>query len=347
MAHLNYEPQVLVDTSDLTREVWLDWRRKGIGGSDAAAILGVSPFNTARDLYYDKLGIVSATDEEANWVQKEVGHLLEDLVAKIFSKKTGFKIYQIKKMFYHPDYPYMLADLDYFVELPDGKKAILEIKTTNYNATGNWWLDGKEVVPVNYEIQGRHYMAVMNIDRVYYCCLYGNTEDEVIIRHIDRDEMFEQELIFLEGDFWENNVKAKNPPPYLENGELILESLKKHSGNGDADAPCVELDVITSSKLRYLLELKEAKSQSDAVCKRLENEIKRYQGQILDFMGNSCQAKCTIGEFSYDISYKPMYKPTVNKDNLFRMKEQMPEVYDAFVTVTESRRFNIKKSKAA
>ena len=79
-------------------------------------------------------------------------------------------------MFYHPHYPFMLADLDYFVELPDGTTAILEIKTPNYNARDNWWLNGKETVPVYYESQGRHYMAVMNVDRVFYCCLYGNTE---------------------------------------------------------------------------------------------------------------------------------------------------------------------------
>ena len=49
-----------------------------------------------------------------------MGHLLEPLVAKIFQHRTGYKIYQIKKMFQHPKYPWMLADVDYFVELPDG-----------------------------------------------------------------------------------------------------------------------------------------------------------------------------------------------------------------------------------
>lgn len=78
-----YEPLVLVDTADLPEDEWLEYRRRGIGGSDAAAILGVSPFATARDLYYDKLKVVSYEDGESNWVQKKVGHLLEDLVAEI------------------------------------------------------------------------------------------------------------------------------------------------------------------------------------------------------------------------------------------------------------------------
>ena len=117
------EPLVLVDTAGLSREDWLTCRRQGIGGSDAAAVLGISPFRTAVDLYYDKLNRC-VEDDGANWVAMEMGTLLEDMVARIFEKKTGLKVYQRKCMFQHPDYPWMLADLDYLVELPDGTTAI-------------------------------------------------------------------------------------------------------------------------------------------------------------------------------------------------------------------------------
>ena len=207
-----YQPLVLTETAQLTRPEWLEYRRKGLGGSDAAAVLGISPFRTARDLYYDKLGIVTADDQE-NWVALEVGNLLEPLVARIFAEKTRLNIYQRKCMFQHPHYPWMLADLDYLVEMPDGKTVILEIKTTNYNAKDKWWYNGAEIVPPYYESQGRHYMAVMNLDRVYYCCLYGNNEEEAIIRRIDRDMAYEAELIALEQDFWENYVCKRLPPP--------------------------------------------------------------------------------------------------------------------------------------
>ena len=237
MANLAYQPLVLVSTEDLPRPKWLEYRRKGLGGSDAAAVLNISPFRTARDLYYDKLGVVTA-DDQANWVALEVGNLLEPLVARIFAKKTGLNIYQRKCMFQHPQYPWMLADLDYLVKLPDGTTAILEIKTTNYNARNKWWYNGEEIVPVYYETQGRHYMAVMNLNRVYYCCLYGNNEDEAIIRRIDRDMDYEMELIALEQDFWENNVLARLPPPYLEDdGDLILESLQRTLGPADKNVP--------------------------------------------------------------------------------------------------------------
>ncbi len=51
---VEYQPLVLVETADLSREEWLAYRRQGLGGSDAAAVLGISPFRTAVDLYYDK-----------------------------------------------------------------------------------------------------------------------------------------------------------------------------------------------------------------------------------------------------------------------------------------------------
>jgi putative phage-type endonuclease len=233
----DYSPVVIVDTTEINKEEWLAYRRTGLGGSDVSAVLGVSPFTTGRDLYYDKLNIVSAIDDSDNWVQKEIGHLLEGLVAKIFHVKTGYRIYQIKKMFRHPQHAFMIADVDYFVELPDGSTAILEIKTTNYNNTGKWWDGNREIVPLHYELQGRHYMAVMNANRVYYCCLYGNNEDEVIIRHIDRDLDYESEMIALEEHFWVNHVQAQIPPPYTENGDLVLESIRRHHGFADISAP--------------------------------------------------------------------------------------------------------------
>lgn len=98
MTRQQYEPLILADTAQLARPDWLELRKKGLGGSDAAAVLGISPFRTARDLYYDKLGIVTA-DDQANWVALEVGTLLEPLVARIFEAKTGLKVYQRKCMF--------------------------------------------------------------------------------------------------------------------------------------------------------------------------------------------------------------------------------------------------------
>ena len=63
---LNYKPNVFVETANLTEVEWLAWRRKGVGGSDVAAALGLSPYRTARELYYDKIGVVPAVEGEDN-----------------------------------------------------------------------------------------------------------------------------------------------------------------------------------------------------------------------------------------------------------------------------------------
>ena len=337
----SYQPLVLADTANLARPDWLELRRKGLGGSDAAAVLGISPFRTARDLYYDKLGVVTA-DDQANWVALEVGNLLEPLVARIFEAKTGLKPYQRKCMFQHPLYPWMLADLDYLVDLPDGTTAILEIKTTNYNAKDKWWYNGAEIVPVYYEAQGRHYMTVMNLNRVYYCCLYGNNEDEAIIRHIDRDMDYEAELIALEGEFWHENVQAQVPPPYTEDGDLILESLRRSLGPADMDAPPVQLSSLQANRITRYLELQEEKKLRDSDTKSIEAEMQRLKALIVADMGESCSAVCQDG---YTVTWKPVRKVGISKEGLERMKEVHPEIYAEYTTVSESRRFNVRPPK--
>lgn len=309
-----HEPLVLVETADLSEEDWLDYRRRGIGGSDVSAIFGTSPFRTARDLYYDKLNIASVEDDEGNWVAMEVGHLLEPLVAKIFERKTGYRVYQIKKMFQHPQYPWMLADVDYFVELPDGTTAILEIKTTNYNARDNWWMNGKETVPVYYESQGRHYMAVTDLDRCFFCCLYGNNEEEVIIREVKRDFEYEAEMVFLEQYFWENHVQRHVPPPYTESGALIIESARKHFGPADKNAPAVALDLDMTAKLMQYLRLLDEKKNAEVYSKEIDKDIQRLKALLIAEMGTSCTAVCEQEGVNYTVTYTPVRKSVIDKD---------------------------------
>ena len=253
--NLNYKPEAVVDISRLSREEWLDYRKKGIGGSDVAAIMGVSPFATKRDLFYDKTGIRPAFQEnEDNWVAKEVGHRLEDLVAEIFTKKTGLKIFPVRTMFRHPLYPFMLADVDFFIEFADGTYGILECKTTNYNCQEKW---ANNTIPVNYEYQVRHYMSVMNIDKAYIACLYGNNAEEFFIRPLERDLETEEDLIAEEKYFWEEKVLKKVEPDYVEKADLVIASIKKHYGPADPQAAGVILSTKNLSGIKTYLSLKQ------------------------------------------------------------------------------------------
>ena len=238
----------------------------------------------------------------------------------------------------------MLADVDYFVELPDGTTAILEIKTTNYNARDNWWMNGKETVPVYYESQGRHYMAVTDLDRCFFCCLYGNNEEEVIIREVKRDLEYEAEMVFLEQYFWENHVQRHVPPPYTESGALIIESARKHFGPADKNAPAVALALDMTAKLMQYLRLLDEKKNAEVYSKEIDKDIQRLKALLIAEMGTSCTAVCEQEGVNYTVTYTPVRKSIIDKDNLLRLKLEHPDIYEQFVTVSESRRFSVRAS---
>ncbi len=148
------------------------------------------------------------------------------------------------------------TDVDFFIDFPDGSKGILECKTTNYNCQNKWANDS---TPVNYEYQGRHYMAVMNINKMYFACLYGNNENEFFIRYMERDLDIEEDLIAEEEFFWTENVGKGVEPPYTEKPDLVLESIRKHCGPADKDADAVKLDRKYLASIEKYMALKEQK----------------------------------------------------------------------------------------
>ncbi|MCB6415674.1 YqaJ viral recombinase family protein [Faecalimonas umbilicata] len=339
-----YQPEIVVDTSKLSKEDWLDYRRLGIGGSDVAAIMGISPFATIRDLYNDKVGILPVIEEEeSNWVAKEVGHLLEDLVAKIFSKKTGLTVFPVRKMFHHPWYPFILADVDYFIAFPDGSYGILECKTCNYNAKDKWADDG---IPLHYEYQVRHYLAVMNMDKAYIACLYGNNENEFVYRPITRDRMEEDEIILQEEYFWKEYVEKRVEPPYSGRPDLILESVRRYSGYADKSIPEISISGLESKNLEKYLELSEEKSQLEKRKKEIDAQQRAICVPFVEQMGAGCKAVLEDGTNRYRITYNPTIRRSVGKESMEKLKIQHPDIYEEYTNTTESRIFRIKKEAA-
>lgn len=332
----------VVDTSGLSEEDWLGYRRQGIGGSDVAAIMGVSPFATLRDLYNDKCGSPDVIQTEDNWVAKEVGHRLEDLVAKIFAYKTGYKVFAVRKLFRHPFHSFMQANVDFFVELPDGSIAILECKTTNYNSKEKW-NDG--AVPVNYEWQCRHYMAVMNLSCAYIACLYGNNENEFVYRRIDRDEVIEADMIEMEAHFWNEYVLGRIEPPYTESGDLVLESIRRHYGELDPTVDAVILPTSMAVKLEQYLDLAAQKSLLSQQIKELDEQMKIAYAPIVDVMKTSCSAVCVFGSNTYEVRNKPVFRTSISKDKLQKLEETHPDLYSEYTETTESRRFSVKRKE--
>ncbi len=340
----NYEAEVVVDISNLSREDWLSYRRLGIGGSDVAAIMGVSPFATIRDLYNDKVGILPLIEEEeSNWVAKEVGHRLEDLVAEIFSKKTGLTVFPVRKMFRHPLYPFMQADVDYFIIFPDGSYGILECKTCNYNARDKW---ADDAIPINYQYQVRHYLAVMNMQKAYIACLYGNNENEFVYRLIERDMIEEEEIISQEEYFWKEYVEKMVEPPYTGKPDLVLASIRRYSGYADKSIPEISISGLESKSLEKYLELSKEKSQLEQRKKEIDAQQKAIFVPFVERMGAGCSAVLEDGVNRYRMTYNPTIRRTLGKDAMEKLKIQYPDIYEKYTSTTESRVFRLKKEAA-
>lgn len=342
--NLNYKPTPLVDITTLTNEEWLQWRRKGIGGSDVASAFHLSPYRTARELYFDKIGVTPIWEGEDKDITFQIGHLLEDVVAQIFAKKTGFTVYEDHMMYQHPIFPFMLADVDRFIMLPDGTKAILECKTAHPDMKFVW---ANDAVPRHYELQVRHYMAVMNIDVAYIACLFSNRESDFVWRKIERDLEEEENNILQLQDFWANYVMARVEPPLVEKPDLVLDVLQRYYGPADKSAPVVQFDKKYAAVLEQIFKLRAEKADLDARSRALDARVKALYSPLVEEMGAACNARCVSGTEEYQISFSPQYRTGVSKDNLSVLKAQYPDIYDDLVETTETRVFKVTKRVSA
>ena len=339
--NLNYEPEIFVpDITVLSNEEWLQYRRMGIGGSDAAAVCGVSPWKTARELYQEKAEGIFRDEPEKNLVALEIGKRLEELVVQIFMRRTGLKPYAVRKMFRHPFYPFMLADVDYFVKIGEDVY-VVECKTS-FSYRMDEWADGN--IPLHYELQGRHYAAVTNTKGVIFLCLHGNSEDTFLMRRIDRNLRQEADLIEQEAYFWNEFVLEKQAPEYTEPSSLVINSLKKQLQVREQKT--VELSEDLASNILTYLKLKEKKAEADALSRNLENQIKEITAPIRSALDNAQTGKIVINGIPYQAGYTKRTTISIPKSGLEVIRLLHPDIYQEYGKTTTSFSFYIKEEKA-
>lgn len=214
------EPLVVVNTHDLSRADWLAYRRTGIGGSDAAALLGLHPYRTALDLYLDKVGLTPDDDtagEAAYW-----GTMQEPLVAQRFAALYPYTVENPTTMWRHPTEPFMLANVDRVLTdpaHPDRGPGLLECKTTSAFLRKHW---GEHQAPDHYLIQVQHYLAVTGYQWAFLAVLIGG--QRFLAVEVPRDDVFIDQLIAAERAFWDR-VQRRDPPP-LDGSDAATHLLK-------------------------------------------------------------------------------------------------------------------------
>lgn len=181
-----------------------DVRSKGIGGSDAAAAIGLSKWKTPVKLYLEKIGEIE--NEEATEGPRYWGQMLEDIVATEYAKRTGQKVRRRVDAIVHPDYDWMLAHIDRSV---DGERKVLECKTSSDYMADQWGKDGSDDVPDEYLIQVQHQLACTGYERADLAVLIGNRDYRIY--HLGADRELIDGLIEREYQFW-RCVMDRTPP---------------------------------------------------------------------------------------------------------------------------------------
>lgn len=222
-----------MSTKGMSRDEWLAHRQKGIGGSDAGAIMGMNKYKSALTVYFEKKGQSVFEGNAAT----ERGQRLEPIVRKWTAETLpteGDKTAELEAcpaMFQSNEYPYMLANLDGLINLKTNKLTLNgqtvtglgghEIKTSK---RGDGFGDSE--IPDSYYCQVQHYMAVTGLDW-FALTVYILDADELKHYIVTRNEDFILRLIKAEGDFWHNNIQADTPPQAqgLESESDIVDKL--------------------------------------------------------------------------------------------------------------------------
>ena len=335
----------LVDTAFVTTKEWETLRMLGLGGSDSANIMN-DGYSTARSVYYDKVGWPG--DEENHKTDKglqfifDFGHRVEPLVIDEFCRRTGAKRVPETRMFCHRDYPFLTANIDQIVQMPDGTYFVFEAKTTTFFNKDSW---SGGAVPRAYVPQCHKYPLVLNDDRIcgtYIGCIYGNVPSDFACSFLPRDAVYEQEQLEREVKFWNDHVLTGDEPPLSGDGEKDMELLKRTRVKQDKSAPKMELDPDEyAEKLAAYIRLKEKVDDFESKAENLKKGMESLRAEIVAALGPNPLASCDTGDHVFTVSNKPRKHTFVDKE-LLRLG--YPAAYDACVTVVPENSFvfNVK-----
>lgn len=311
----------IADTRTLTHDEWLALRRTGIGGSDAGAIMGVSPYKGAFSVWADKMGKLPPLEDNEAMRQ---GRDLEDYVARRFAEASGLRVRHEYSMLRSVEHPCMLADIDRRII---GERAGLECKTSR-DITMARYRNGD--YPMEYYCQCLHYLAVTGWDCWYLAVLVYGTD--LLIYKICRDEVLDdiEALIKAEEAFWHSHVVLDQPPApdALDSTAAALGSVYPHE---DGTTVCADQDA--DQALTDLAALKAQKRALDRQITERENQIKAAMGEAEVIAGTSVSA-----------TWRSSERTTISKTKLLKAYPNIN--MDAITDRNIQRRFAIKEVKS-
>lgn len=303
-----------ISTRDMSREEWVEHRKNSIGGSDAAALLGLNQYSSPYALWAEKTGAVEPRDLSEKEAVR-LGTFLEPYVAQRFTEITGKKVRRENYILKNEAYPWAHANVD---RLVIGEKAGLECKTTSVLNLSKF-KNGD--YPTNYYCQCMHYMAVTGFEKWYLAVLIGNSE--VRIFEIQRDEDEIAALMEAEADFW--RLVEQRVPPAVDGRDATSNALSAQYADGGG---AVDLTPVCGS-IREYVRLK-------AEIKALEERMQTCANVIKEYMGEA--ATGTYSDFA--VSWKNI---SASRFDRAAFQKANPNIdLTPFFKRTASRRFEVK-----
>ncbi len=305
----------LVSTANMTREEWLQWRTCGIGGSDVSIIAGINAYTSIYQLWQLKTG--QRELKEADNEYTHFGTILEPVMKKEFTQRTGLKVRNRRAIYQSDEYPFMIADLDGVVK-DNGELCVFEAKTASAYKLDTW----ENGVPLEYLYQVQHYLAVTGWKKAYIAALIGG--NHFIYHVIERDETMISEIIGLEKAFWEGCVLAKAEPP-MDGSEATKEFLNETYAQ--AVPKVIELPEETLELCAAYDDLnsriEDLKEQKEAVTNQMKFYLKENE-------------KGVVG--GREITWKNVTTTTFDRK---RLAKEHKELYEAYCTQSQYRRFQV------
>ena len=302
-----------INVQHMNREEWLAERRQGLGSSDAAAILGLSPYKSPYQVWLDKMG--QDEEEDNDWM--EAGRELEPVVAKLYAKRFNQKIENVQVMHVRKDKPFLRASVDRWIIPPgDNGTGALEIKTASERAIKSWG----GPLPLSYFCQIQHQLMVTG---------WGWGEVAIFVTDsrkiervpITRDNGFIAGLEKDLDEFWANHILTKTPPP---KSAADLQSLPGLKGK------------ISTPDGQILVALEDVRKLKSMTAK-LSDELEIKENQIKEFMQD---AETLARDNKIFATYGTV---TTNKFSVDALKKDDPKLYGKYLKPSTYRVFRLKK----
>lgn len=299
-----------------TREQWLELRRKGIGGSDAAVVCSISKYKSVVELWMDKIGMNpdDYDSEAAYW-----GRTLEATVRSEFEKRSGLKVRIVPHMMQHSEHYFMLANVDGEVEDPDHGMCIFEAKTATIFKSHEWEVE----IPEEYYLQVQHYMAVTGYKGAYIAALIGGNRFRW--KFIDRDEKVIELLIRLEEKFWHYVEDGEIPP--IDGSEASTNLLARIYPEAKEETTII----LPDEALGLINEYENAAQEEKKICEKKEEAANKLKAML-----ESAESGRVMGRI---VIWKNVRSERFNSKEL---KEREPELYRDYTYTTTYRKFSIR-----